>query len=229
MAIYLFLIDVVFWATVLVFCFALFILIYKRNTVDDNFKIVVAVLGISFLIETITIILFKNQTFFGIDNVLLLYNTYYSVVYTLWLILYYRLNSFKIRSVIPLMIIFYFLTLILEGLFFLDLTVMNISAPHIVGSLCLTVAIVFYFIKILQDGSYAKLKDNIYFWISGGLLIYYLGTLPYRVVTNLFTFSWNKVSSEFDYTFFNLSFILILVMYLIFAIGFVRIIKKNET
>lgn len=213
----LFLGDCVVCASIIAFILSLRILV--RTDFDDNFKFVFSILLMSAILEVSTSFIYNAQDYLKIVNVLGLYNLYYIISYTLWFMLYYQLIKHNVRRFIPYLVALYLISCFVEAMFFLDYTQVNQTYPHTIGSLCLAVVIIFYFVQILQDGSFEALKDNFYFWISCGLLIYYVGSLPFRVVTNYFTFISVK---NVDLLFFNSTFIFGLIMYLLFSIGLYR-------
>lgn len=220
MELYNFLTDCILALSILACLLSIWIC-YKKE-VDTNFKILVFILSTSVLVEAVTTLLYHIQDYTGMSNVLWIYNLYYIMAYISWFILFYRLTGCKYKKSLFGIVLLFTSSFVTEALFFLDYTTLNLSIPHVVGALCLTIFIVLYFVQILQDGSFDALKNNLYFWIGSGLLIYYVGSLPFAVVNNFFTFSWSELYKTVDYSFFHIKFSLNIVMYILICIGLYR-------
>lgn len=151
-----------------------------------------------------------------------LYNVYNILVYTLWFYLYSLLQTKNHRKICILAICVYLFTVFIESIFILDYTMYLQSIAHIVGSLLLAIVVILYFIDILREGSLEKLVDNPFFWISSGLLFYYVVNIPFRVVENNYLFS-----SETDFILIYMKLIGANVMYLLICIGIFKCLRKG--
>lgn len=90
--------------------------------------------------------------------------------------------------------------------------VYNTIAP-VIGGVLVSVMFFLYLREILLSEEILNYKKNIFFWITTGLLLYYLGTLPLTAIFNLM-----KRGSGFT-NLYNLQFLLIIVMHSCFILG----------
>jgi len=114
--------------------------------------------------------------------------------------------------------IFYIINWALIQSFFYEMSVM----PKVLGSLLLVTIAIFYFIELLKSDKIITYHKKLLFWISIGLILFYTGTIPFSIkisgyallkgIHNLFLIIW----------------ILAILMYLIFAFGFIWSDKEEE-
>jgi hypothetical protein len=91
------------------------------------------------------------------------------------------------------------------------------SFSYTVGNLLLLVLIVNYLLQLANSESVLKFKENILFWVSAGLLVYYLGSCPFYGLINLLMHKHWKL-----YLYYRVFCeILDSIMYLTFALGFI--------
>lgn len=159
----------------------------------------------------------KSISSFGI------YNLYNAIVYPLWIYLYYLLLGRKRKIFCMASIVAYLISLIIEGIFFLDYRVYLQIYPHIIGSLVVSMVVMIYFIKILKEGSAGKLFDNPFFWVSCGLLFYYVVNIPFRLVSNYFAFN-----DEVRYVLFYIKIITAGIMYILISLGLYKYLVKHD-
>lgn len=112
------------------------------------------------------------------------------------------------------------------GAFIISLVVETFSIGHeghYIKSLSLSVGIIVilvltisFFVNLLNSDQILYFKTNCMFWISLGLLVFYLGTFPYYCLYN--------VLAKDIYSFIKYTWVMIFLnysMYLLFAIGFI--------
>jgi len=202
---------------------ATYILLKKSTGV--SFKILYAVLIltlISELLGKLTVVLdFKGIIDQG--NNILIFNICEFLVFPLLFFMYFNLIKTKKRKLIPVFFFVFVLTCFIEGFFITDLTKQYETYPFIIGSIGLSFCSVFYFTQILEDGSFEKIKNNFFIWVSCGILIYYLGNTPFISVTNVFAFE-----TETKNLFFVIAKILAVNMYALICIGLLRYKISDE-
>ncbi|GAA0716932.1 hypothetical protein GCM10009430_13160 [Aquimarina litoralis] len=121
------------------------------------------------------------------DHNAIIYNVYYGINFTYLLILYRRyLTNKKSKHLVLGFLILYLLAYVLEG-FFKNYIKEFQTTAYIIASLCLIITIILYFVEILNSNKILAIKKNLLFWISVGLLIYYAGYTPYRIIRNIYT------------------------------------------
>ena len=152
-----------------------------------------------------------------------MYNLMYSIFYPVVLAIYLRsINRFTYRKWIKLFILFYVIISIINWSFIQSFKYEWSELPDIVGSIFLTISIIFYFIELLKSDKIIIYHKKLLFWISIGLLIYHVGTIPFNVkitsyallggIHNLFLIMWT----------------LAIIMYLIFTFGFIWSDKEEK-
>jgi len=111
----------------------------------------------------------------------------------------------------------YIVSLVSDFLYFNKINMYFDSISYTIGNLLLLVLILRFFINLVTSNSILDFKRNPMFWISLGLLVYYLGSFPFYGLFNLLS---TKHSDWFN-AYFLLSNALDCVMYLLFAISFI--------
>ncbi|WP_299256074.1 hypothetical protein [uncultured Aquimarina sp.] len=96
------------------------------------------------------------------------------------------------------------------------------SLPYIIGAIFLLITIILYFIEILNSEEVLSAKKNLLFWISVGLLIYYVGNIPFRILRNYYA----EVTDATLAILVNLT--VGVVMYTCYIIGFIWSDKRQE-
>ncbi len=64
----------------------------------------------------------------------------------------------------------------------------RMSNAHILGSVILVILIVFYFKEKRKEGRFPALKDNLMFWVSTGLLLFYI---PFPLISIFYKTNWD--------------------------------------
>ncbi|HBK70184.1 MAG TPA: hypothetical protein DDZ39_00755, partial [Flavobacteriaceae bacterium] len=105
----------------------------------------------------------------------------------------------------------------INWVFFQHLFTENAVYPRIIGSIFLTICVIFYFIELLQSDKIISFHRLVPFWISVGLLVFYTSTIPFTVVQNSYMLSNDNAVLKI----FIIKLILATAMYLIFAFGFI--------
>ncbi len=152
----------------------------------------------------------------------IIYNFYYLITFCFLLLLYRKLVAYKNhKKWILYFTVLYFFSFFLN-LFYQDYYTQIQAIPFIIGAISLVISIVFYFQEVLNSNEVLNIFKNLIFWISVGLLIYYIGKIPARIVTN----HW----SEFKHykIIYALTHILNIIMNLFFIIGFICSKEEKE-
>jgi hypothetical protein len=159
----------------------------------------------------------------GVDNTLL-YNIYY-LVYFFFLFFLFKtyVKEKRHKKWIALFFIIYLVSFIING-FNQDYLKEIQVTPYIIGGSLVIVSIIFYFSEILNTNKVLYVSKNLLFWVSVGLLLMFSGTIPLRFITNY----WNEDVYDNDSLIKLLSFILFIIMYICFIIGFIRSEKDNK-
>jgi len=106
---------------------------------------------------------------------------------------------------------------ILDLLFFIGKEYYFMSFSYCIGNLALLIIIIAFFIQFAKSDKIIHFKTELLFWISLGLLIFYLGTLPYFGLLLLLYDEYREVY----YVYSNLMFVCNCIMYSLFSIGFI--------
>ena len=91
------------------------------------------------------------------------------------------------------------------------------SFSYTIGNVLLLIFLLMFLIKLVTGDSILYFKNNILFWISLGLLLFYLGTFPYFGLRNLLYLKYKPVYFVYTYFFYLLNYL----MYLSFIGGII--------
>lgn len=146
-----------------------------------------------------------------------LYNLLYLIVYPLFYLIYYKtLETKKYKNTIKIFFVIFLIVTAVNWIFIQDILTSWSKYPNVVGSLFLTICIIFFFIELLQSEKIIKFQRSVPFWVSVGLLIYYTSTIPFSVVADSLA-----IGGEAQKKLFLINYILSITMYLIFSFGFI--------
>lgn len=150
------------------------------------------------------------------------YNVFTIVQLTFFLWWYQLiLNSQRRKNILRLCMIIYLLFAICNCFIWENILVANQIYTFILGVLFVLVAISFYFIESFNKETILNITDSIYFWFSLGVLLFYGTFMPFMISVKLFLIGGQSVLGI-------VTFILNIIMYLCFAIGFYKSRSKNN-
>ncbi|GGX13326.1 hypothetical protein GCM10007384_13640 [Aquimarina muelleri] len=152
----------------------------------------------------------------------ILYNIYYLVVFNYLMFLFknYITNMNHKKMILTFMFV-YTISFFINGIFG-NYLIQDSKTPYIIGASFLVISIIFYYMDILNSEKVLHVKKNLLFWISTGVLIYYCGNIPYKIVKN-YAGDLRDIHIEF-----LVLCILTIVMNLCFIIGFVWSDNKQQ-
>ncbi len=132
--------------------------------------------------------------------------------------LFFKLQAlWKQKKIILFLFGLYFVSWIFELISLYTKDIRFYSDSYTFGNLLLLVCIISYFLRILATEQILGYKQDMLFWVSLGLLIYFLGSFPFYGLHDLL---WSKYTSIFLYYRRFVTFLDIL-MYAMFSIGFI--------
>lgn len=200
---------------------AIFGAIYYFKYKNTSFKYLLIVLWLIVIIETLGAFYIEWHIYYidenGVKYNLALFNLLYLIVYPVFYYIYYNtLKTNKYRTMIKVFFVGFILISLINWAFIQNFFTENSKYPDIIGSLFLTICIIFYFIELLRSEKIIRFQRSVPFWISIGLLIYYTSTIPFLVVKDSYA-----LADGARLKMFLINHILAIAMYLIFTFGFI--------
>ncbi|PKV49380.1 hypothetical protein ATE84_1402 [Aquimarina sp. MAR_2010_214] len=185
-----------------------FLFTYKINGLLKWFSIFLIYIFIN------DIIAYNTRHWFPNSNNLILYNiSTTSTFLFLFFIYHWHTKEKTSKRFIKYFITLYIITLFICG-FYENYLVQLQSIPFLLGAFLLMISIIFYYAELLKSEQMQEIKKEFLFWISAGLLIYYMGITPFSIVRNYYA-SQNEPSIIFI-----LNSILSIIMNSCFIAGF---------
>ncbi len=203
--------------TFIQFLAAVFSSIYYRKYNRSKLKFFSFLLWYTFLNELFGI--------FFIDYIsrynAIIYNLYHVINFVLLFIIYKSfIKQKKYKFCVSLFIVIYLVTFLVNAFYENYLTEFQ-TVPHIVASALILICITFYFAELLKSIKVLHTNRNLMFWISIGLLIFFVGNIPFRIARNYY-------GDKTDISIlFVINIILTIVMNVCFIIGFIWSKKKQ--
>lgn len=112
----------------------------------------------------------------------------------------------------------YFIGLLADIFYFSHYQFFYYSLSYTIGNIMLLILILNFFLQLVNSDELLKFKQNILFWVSVGLLIYYVGSCPYFALRNLLVYKYYNTVFQYYTAFVD---ILGSLMYLTFALSFI--------
>ncbi|SEL22222.1 hypothetical protein SAMN04487910_2066 [Aquimarina amphilecti] len=152
----------------------------------------------------------------------IIHNIYNLVNFTYLLLLYrHHFKNKKNKKAAVIFIVLYILTFIING-FFENYLIEHQRFPYIIAAIFLVITILLYFFEILNSEQVLHAKKNLLIWISFGLLIYFVGNLPFRILRNYYL----ELTDATIH--FLVIFTLTVIMHFCFIIGFIWSNRKQQ-
>lgn len=143
----------------------------------------------------------------------------FPVQFLFFFFMFYQYRYFqKKRYWILTAIVVYIFSIVFETFFISNQSYWFNSFSYSVGNLLLLYFLLFYFFRFVQSREILYYKYDIMFWFCLGLLIYYVGTLPYWALRNLLVSRYRSIFEIYSYIWLMLDYL----MYLIFINGIVK-------
>lgn len=114
--------------------------------------------------------------------------------------------------------IIYLTSIIIETIFLEKKYYWFHSFSYSVGNVILLVLLLTYFFTLIKGKDILYFSNSLMFWFSLGLLVYYLGTLPYWALRNMLIMKYRSVFESYSYVMLVLNY----CMYLLFITGIIK-------
>ncbi len=151
----------------------------------------------------------------------IIYNLYYIFYFSLLLYIFMRvIDVAKFKKYIKIGIGIYWLSYIGDWLF-TDFLEVGFIISYFVGAGVLVFSIILYYISILQSSLVLVVKNDLLFWVSVGLFLFYIGYVPIKIIRTFF-----YEASNFFELLMIIQLSLIILMYLFFMTGFLWMKKR---
>lgn len=152
----------------------------------------------------------------------IIYNIYYIFYFSLLIYIFMKvIDVEKFKNYIKIGIGVYWLFYLGDWLFtnFMEIGFM---ISYFVGAGVLVFAIILYYISILQSSLVLVVKNDLLFWVSVGLFLFFIGYVPIKIIRTMF-----YEASNFFELLMVIQLSLIVVMYLFFLTGFLWMKKRS--
>jgi len=134
---------------------------------------------------------------------------------TIFYIYIKSINTKRYKQLIKIFLITYLILVVINWSFIQSFIFEMSEIPKVIGSLFVTITVIFYFIELLKSEKIIIFHRVLLFWVSTGFLLYYSGTIP-------FALKWNGyMLIPGIHKLFLINTILSLTMYLTFTLGFI--------
>ena len=156
------------------------------------------------------------------ESSLLVYNLYHLFNFTVLLLIFRnRVEKIKNKKII-LFFLFMFLLVYFFNMLFQNYITQTQTAPFVVGGVFVIISVLLYFTEILYSYEILNITRNLLFWISTGLLLYFIVKIPTRVLRN----HWEGVVNYENV--FIAEHVIGIIMNLFFVIGFIWMKEEKQ-
>jgi len=132
--------------------------------------------------------------------------------------LFYMLFEKKNDKLIPLLgYVFYVIAWAIELIFLREKRMWFSSFSYLAGNVLLFLLIIICFLRFINSNDVLRYKSSMFFWVGTGMLIFYMGTLPFYGLRNYWYYNYKAVF----YPYWDSTYILGSIMYLFFAFAFI--------
>lgn len=150
-----------------------------------------------------------------------LFNFYYLIYFSFFFYIFMKvIKEQKFKKYIKVGLVIFWL-FYLRDLVFVGLMDNSFILSYLSGSVILIYCIILYYISILESSLILVIKNDLLFWISVGLFLFYIGYIPIKIIK-----TWFYEPGIFFDLLIIIQFSLIIVMYSFFLIGFLWMKKR---
>lgn len=150
------------------------------------------------------------------------FNTYYLIHFSFFFYVFMEMiDDVKFKNYIKIGIGIFWLVF-LSDLVFTGIFEDSFARTYITGAGILVFCIILYYVNILQSTRVLVIKNDLLFWVSVGLFLFYIGYIPIKIIK-----TWFFKSSNFFNHLLVIQFSLIIIMYLCFLTGFLWMKKRS--
>ena len=158
---------------------------------------------------------------YELPNVII-YNIYYLFYFSFFLYIFLKaIEGEKFKKFIKLGIVLYWIIYAWDW-FYTDFMGTGFVISYIAGAAILIFCIILYYISILQSSLVLVIRNDLLFWVSVGVFLFYIGYLPIKIIR-----TWFYQLNSFFEVLLVIQFSLIIVMYLFFLTGFLWMKKRS--
>lgn len=152
----------------------------------------------------------------------LVYNIYYLAHFSFFFYVFMAMiDDARFKKYIKIVTVVFWLFFLSE-IVFTGILEGSFAKTYIAGAGILVFCIILYYINILQSSLVLVVKNDLLFWISVGLFLFYIGYIPIKIIKTWFY----KPDSFFEFLLL-IQFSLITIMYLFFLTGFLWMKKRS--
>ncbi|RFN60168.1 hypothetical protein DZ858_09035 [Marixanthomonas ophiurae] len=187
----------------------------------SNYKHTVLKYFVWILIYTFINEVSAKYVYYWVDKNAIMYNVFNTIYFLYFFYVFWnfiRSKTYK-NWIVYSVILFSIVTLI--NVFIIDILEETLMYSYITGSCLIIFCIILYYIEILSDSRVLHIKEDLLFWISIGLLLFYVGYIPIKISRTFFA-----TNMDVFLTLFNVQRTLIVIMNSCFIIGFLWTKKK---
>lgn len=146
-------------------------------------------------------------------NNTIIFNIYRLIEFTFYFLLYHHLvTKPQNKKLISIFLVIYCLTVIINC-FIEDFRFQYFSNTYFIGASLIIISIVLYFSEILNSEKIIIITRMFSFWISIAVFIYYVTSIPFKVIVNYY-----QDSSTIPYIY-AFNYAVVFIFYLIISIG----------
>lgn len=132
--------------------------------------------------------------------------------------LYYRYYKDKSEKKLALAsLIIYLPVFVISVIFFDDVTIWLFPFSYLAGIIMLLILIIIFFFRLMRSRQILHFKEDMMFWVSLGLLVFYVVSSPYF---GLKQFLYQKHKDVF-WIYYYIQFVVNYLMYLFFCFAFI--------
>jgi len=158
---------------------------------------------------------------FGPPNAII-YNIYYFFYFSFFYYIFLKIiDERKFKTLIKLGIAVYWLFYAGDWIL-TDFINRGFIISYMAGAGILVFCIILYYVNILQSSRVLVIKNDLLFWVSVGLFLFYIGYIPIKIIR-----TWFYKPDSFFEILLVIQFSLIIIMYLFFLTGFLWMKKKS--
>lgn len=199
--------------------------VWKWNTLEKahwkHFSIYLIIIGI---VQTLGIFLIKNQMS-DFNTMIIDYGVIPFEFLFIYYLYYHEADTTFAKNLSIISAIGYVLSSVIQLLLLKPKSAYSFyTFSYLMGNIFLASIILTYFWNLILSNKILDFKKERMFWVSFGMLIFWLGTLPFFGLYNYLDKNYHSIFSIY----FRIMFLLNYVMYSFFIYSFIWIKKKNS-
>lgn len=131
--------------------------------------------------------------------------------------LYYQFLDRPLRKYVPIFSVLFLVAMVVEAILVRQINWQWMSLSYLTGGVSILILATLYLLQLVSDETVVRLNQNFFFWVNLGLMLFYVGTIPYYATVGFLY----KIQPQLAWLMVWMFVVLNYLLYSFFIVGFI--------